>query len=244
MTRTALVTGASGGIGRAVATALARDGLAVACGYGENDAGAKETVELIERAGGNAAPFGADVTREDEVSALVDAVKHWSEPPLVVVTCAGMSHDGLAVRYRASDFARTLAVNLTGTFHCVRAALPGMLRARWGRIVAVSSAVALRGNPGQAAYASSKSGLLGLTKTLAREYGRRGITVNAVAPGLVETDMTAVLPEEATERLRSEVPAGRAGTAEEVAATIAFLASDAASYVNGAVVAVDGGLTA
>lgn len=244
MTRVALVTGASSGIGRAAATALASDGLTVACAYGTNDTGAKETVAMIEEAGGSAAAFGSDVAREDEVKAMFDAIKEWSAPPLVVVACAGVSNDGLAVRYRAADFERTLAVNLTGAFLCVRGALPSMMRERWGRVIAVSSAVALRGNPGQTAYAASKSGLVGLTRTLAREYGSRGITANAVCPGLIETDMTAGLGDEARERLRTDVPLGRAGTSDEVAATIRFLASDAASYVNGAVLAVDGGLTA
>jgi 3-oxoacyl-[acyl-carrier protein] reductase len=244
VTRVALVTGASGGIGRATAVALARDGLAIACAYGESDVAAKETVALVRETGAQAEAFGADVADERQVKELVGAVREWAEAPLVLVACAGISRDGLAVRYAASEFERTLAVNLTGAFLCARASLPAMLRARWGRIVAVSSVAALRGNPGQVAYGASKSGLIGLTRTLAREYGGRGITANVVAPGLIDTDMTSGLGDEAREGLRSLVPSGHAGTPEQVAAAIRFLASDAASYVNGAVLTVDGGLTA
>jgi 3-oxoacyl-[acyl-carrier protein] reductase len=224
--------------------ALAGDGLAVACAYGTDDAAAKDTARAVEEAGGTAETFAADVADEAAVEELFRAVASWREAPLVVVAAAGISRDGLAIRYPTSDWERTIGVNLTGTFLCIRAALPAMLRARWGRMVTVSSIAGLRGNAGQVAYSASKSGLVGLTRTLAREYGGRGITANAVCPGLIETEMIAALPDEARERLRSEVPAGRTGTPEEVAAVIRFLASDAASYVNGAVLAVDGGLTA
>lgn len=244
MSRIALVTGASGGIGRAAATMLAADGLPVACAYHQGDAAAKETVRSIEEAGGRAEAFRADVTQEEDVAALVDGVTAWAGPPTVLVAAAGTNRDGLAVRYPTEALARVLAVNTTGTFLSVRAVLPAMLRARWGRVVLVSSAVALRGNAGQSAYAASKSAVVGMARSLAREYGGRGITVNAVCPGLVDTDMTAVLSPEARRRLLGEVPAGRAGTTEETAAVIRFLAGDAAAYVNGAVIAVDGGLTA
>ena len=244
MTRVAMVTGASRGIGRATSLALAADGLAVACGYASDDAGAKETVRAIEEAGGTAAAFRADVAEEDQVAELFRSVAEWREAPLVLVACAGFNRDGLAVKYQLGDWDRTMGVNLTGTFLCTKAALPAMLKARWGRIVTVSSVTGLRGNAGQAAYAASKSGLLGFTRSIAREYGGRGITANAVCPGFIDTQMTSGLPDKAREALTREIPAGRTGTPEETASLIRFLARDEASYVNGAVMTVDGGLTA
>jgi 3-oxoacyl-[acyl-carrier protein] reductase len=242
--RVALVTGASGGIGRATALALAGNGLAVACGFHSDDAGAKETVRLIEEAGGTASSFGADVSDEIDVKEMFDQVTEWSGPPTVLVNNAGVNRDGLTVKYPRADFERILEVNVTGSFLCSRAALSGMMRARWGRIIMVSSVLGLRGNAGQAAYSASKTALLGLARSMAREYGSRGITVNAVCPGYIETDMTSSLPEKARERLLSEIPTGRLGSLEEVAATIGFLVSESASYVNGAVLAIDGGMTA
>jgi 3-oxoacyl-[acyl-carrier protein] reductase len=240
----ALVTGASGGIGRATAVALAADGLRVACGFHSDEGGAKETVRLIEDAGGNAASFGADVSDENDVKGMFDRITEWNGPPLVLVNNAGVNRDGLTVKYPRADFDRILEVNVTGSFLCSRAALSGMMRARWGRIVMVSSVLGLRGNAGQAAYSASKTALLGLTRSLAREYGSRGITVNAVCPGYIHTEMTASLPEKARERLMSEIPTGRLGDLEEVATAIGFLVSESASYVNGAVLAIDGGMTA
>lgn len=244
MTRVALVTGASRGIGRATSVALAADGLTVACGYASDDAGAKETVRAVEEAGGTAAPFRADVAEEDQVAELFRAVAEWAEAPQVLVACAGVNRDGLAVKYPLAEWERTLAVNLTGAFLCIRTALPAMLKARWGRIVTVSSVTGLRGNAGQSAYAASKSGLLGLTRSIAREYGARGITANAVCPGFIDTEMTAGLADKAREALTREIPAGRTGTPEEAAAVIRFLVREDASYVNGAVMTADGGLTA
>jgi 3-oxoacyl-[acyl-carrier protein] reductase len=242
--RVALVTGASGDIGRATAAGLAEDGLRVACGYANDDGAAKETVTMLEEGGGVAAAFRADVAEEDQVADLFRAVAEWAEPPLVLVACAGVNRDGLAVRYATADWKRMVDVNLTGAFLCVRAALPAMMKARWGRIVAVSSVVGLRGNAGQAAYAASKSGLFGLTRSVAREYAGRGITANVVCPGFIETEMTSSLPQKARDALADEIPAGRTGTPEEAAAAIRFLAAEGASYVNGAVLTVDGGLTA
>jgi 3-oxoacyl-[acyl-carrier protein] reductase len=242
--RVALVTGASKGIGRAAALALAADGRAVACAYGSDDAAAKETVRLIEEAGGVAAAFQADVADPDAVGAMTAAAAEELGPPVIVVANAGMNKDGLAVRYDLGDWDRMLRVNLTGSFTCIRAALPHMMKARWGRIIAVSSAIALRGNAGQSAYGASKSGLVGMTRSLAKEYAARGITANVLCPGFVETEMTSGLAEKARKALDEEIPTGRVGTVEEIAAAIRFLASEEASYVNGAVLAVDGGLTA
>lgn len=242
--KVALVTGGSGGIGRACAEALAGAGLAVAVGYRSNELGAKEAVAAIESAGGRAEAVRIDVADEAEVEEAFDRIEQSLGTLAVLVNSAGVSIDGLAVRYSTEDWQRTLEANLTGAFRCARRALRPMLRARWGRIVNVASAVALRGNAGQAAYAASKSGLVGLTRSLAREVGGRGITVNAVCPGVIETDMTSELPEAARGRLISETPAGRAGLPAEVSVVVRFLASEEASYVNGAVVPVDGGLTA
>lgn len=242
--RVALVTGASGGIGRATALTLAEDGLRVACGYHSDDAGAKETVRLIEEAGGTATSVGADVADEVDVKEMFNQIASWSGPPMVLVNNAGVNRDGLTVKYPLADFERILDVNVTGSFLCSRAALSGMMRARWGRIVMVSSVLGLRGNAGQAAYSASKSALLGLSRSLAREYGSRGITVNAVCPGYIHTDMTASLSQKARGRLLDEIPAGRLGTLDEVAAAIRFLVGERASYVNGAVLSIDGGMTA
>jgi 3-oxoacyl-[acyl-carrier protein] reductase len=242
--RVALVTGASKGIGRATAVALAGDKRTVACAYASDDGGAKETVRLIEEGGGRAAPFQVDVTEPDAVTDLLEAVTADLGPPVIVVANAGTNRDGLAVRYARADWERVVAVNLTGAFATIQAALPHMMKARWGRIVAVSSVAALRGNAGQVAYAASKAGLLGMIRSMAKEYGGRGITANAVVPGLIHTDMTSGLADKARSALTEDIPAGRTGTPEEVAAPIRFLASEEASYVNGAVLVVDGGLAA
>jgi 3-oxoacyl-[acyl-carrier protein] reductase len=178
------------------------------------------------------------------VAGMVAAVAEELGPPVILVANAGMNKDGLAVRYDLADWERMLRVNLTGTFTCIRAALPHMMKARWGRIVTVSSAIALRGNAGQSVYGASKSGLVGMTRSVAKEYAARGITANVLCPGFVETEMTSGLPDKARRTLDEGIPTGRVGTVEEIAAAIRFLASDEASYVNGAVLAVDGGLTA
>ena len=243
--KVALVTGGSGGIGRACAEALAEAGYAVGVGFRSNEVGAKEAVAAIESAGGRAEAVRLDVISDDEVSEAIDRIERSLGEVSILVNAAGLSIDGLAVRYSTEDWQRTLDSNLSGAFRCSRRAMRPMLRARWGRIVNITSVVgALRGNPGQSAYAASKAGLAGMTRSLAREIGSRGITVNAVAPGVIETEMTDELPEQARELLIAQTPAERAGSPGEVAAVVRFLASDEASYVNGAVIPVDGGLTA
>lgn len=242
--RVALVTGASGIIGRAAAVELSAGGAAIACAYGTNDAGAKETVEAVEEAGGVASAFRADVSDEASVKELFREVKEWHAAPLILVANAGVRRDGPSVKYPLAEFERTLGVNLTGAFLCAREALRGMQLARWGRIIFISSAVGLRGNPGQAAYSASKSALHGMTHSLAREVGARGISVNTIAPGFVESELTAKVGDQARQFMISLTPVGRPARPEEIAAAIGFLASDAASYVNGAVIPVDGGLTA
>ena len=240
----AVVTGGSRGIGRACAEALAADGWAVAIGYRSNEADAKETLEALETAGTPGMAVVMDVTDEGSVTEAFRRVTDELGTVTGLVNNAGMSRDGLLLKYPTEIYERTMATNMGGAFLCCRAALRGMLRARWGRIVNMSSAVALHGNAGQTVYAATKSGLVGLTKSLAREVGGKGITVNAVCPGFLDTEMTSHLTEEARAYYLDQTPIGRAATLAEVSNVVRFLMSEEASYVNGSVVPVDGGLTA
>ena len=240
----ALVTGASRGIGSATCLALARGGLTVAVGYRSDPEGAEETVAKARADGGTAVAVAMDVRDEASIEEAFRRVEKGLGPIRVVVNNAGYTKDGLAVKYTTENWDATIDTNLKGAFLCSRRALPAMLKARWGRIVNVASVAALRGNAGQAAYTASKAGLVGLTRSLAREVGCRGITVNAVCPGFVETRMTEVQGQEIRQRYIDMTPAGRFGSPEEVAAVIAFLCGSEASYVNGSVVSVDGGLSA
>jgi len=244
MTRVAVVTGGSRGLGRACAVALAADGWTVAVGHRSNETEAKEAVEALEGAGTPGLAVFLDTTDEGSVAEAFRRVSDEAGPVTGLVNNAGFSQDGLLIKYPMETYDRTMDTNVRGSFLCSQSALRGMLRAKWGRIVNVSSAVALRGNAGQTAYAASKSALLGLTKSLAREIGMKGITVNAVCPGLVDTVMTSHLDDKAKAYYLDRTPAGRTATHEEVAAVVRFLMSEDASYVNGAVIPVDGGLTA
>jgi 3-oxoacyl-[acyl-carrier protein] reductase len=240
----ALVTGASRGIGHASCLALARSGLAVAVGYRSDPEGAEEAVAKANSEGVRALAVSIDVRDETSVSEAFKRVEEELGPVRVLVNNAGFTRDGLAVKYTTENWDATLDTNLRGAFLCSRRALIAMLKARWGRIINVASAAALRGNAGQTAYSASKAGLVGLTKSLAREVGGRGITVNAVCPGFVATRMTEPQGEEIRRRYLEMTPAARFGTPEEVAAVIAFLAGPEAGYVNGATIPIDGGLTA
>jgi 3-oxoacyl-[acyl-carrier protein] reductase len=236
---TALVTGASKGIGAAIAQALAADGWAVGVNFRSDEAGAQRVVAAIEAAGGRAIAIGGDVsngTGEDMVARAEEAFG----PVLALVNNAGVRADGLALQMDDEAWTTVIDTNLTAAFRMTRRALRGMVRARYGRIVNVASVVGPRANAGQANYAAAKAGLIGMTKTIAAEVARRGVTVNAVAPGFIETDMTKDLPE----AVLTAVPARRAGTPEEVAAAVRFLASDAAGYVTGTTLFVDGGMSA
>lgn len=218
----ALVTGGTRGIGAAAAESLRASGWRVA---------------VLSRNGGD---VRCDVGEPEAVDRAFEEIESELGPVLALVNNAGERHDGLTVRLDTESWDRVMSTNLSGAFHCTRRALGPMLSARFGRIVNVSSAVALRANPGQANYAAAKAGLLGLTRTVAREMARKGVTCNAVAPGLIDTEMTA----DVRERIAGEVPAGRAGSPEEVAAAVAFLCSEEAAYVNGATLTVDGALAA
>jgi 3-oxoacyl-[acyl-carrier protein] reductase len=242
--KVAVVTGASRGIGRACAEALAADGWHVAIGYRSSDTDAKETLEAIERAGGSGSTLHVDTLDEQSI---VDAFKQVTGSLGAVtglVNNAGYSKDGLVLRYPMDAFELTMDTNVRGSFLCTREALKGMLRAKWGRIVNLSSAVALHGNAGQTVYAASKSAIVGITRSLAREVGPKGVTVNAICPGLLDTEMTSHLTDQARAYYLDQTPLGRTAQPEEVSAVVRFLMSDAASYVNGAVIPVDGGLTA
>lgn len=241
--RVAVVTGASRGIGRACAVALARDGFRVGVWYGYDDDGAKETVTAIEAGGGSAIPVKADVTDAAAVSTGFDEVESaFGAKVGALVVNAGINRDGLLMRMSDDQWAEVLTTNLTGAFNTLRRATPGMVRNRWGRIVTMSSVVAMGGSAGQVNYAATKAGLIGLTRSLARELGSRNVTANVVAPGPIQTAMIDALTEERRAEMTRLVPLGRLGTPEEVAATVAFLCSDAAAYISGAVIPVDGGM--
>jgi 3-oxoacyl-[acyl-carrier protein] reductase len=235
-----LVTGGARGIGAASAAALAADGWPVAINYRSDAEGAKAVAEAIRRDGGQAEPIQADVRDPDAVSALFKEVEERLGPVLVLVNNAGVRADGLAPQLGDEDWERVLETNLSAAFRVTRRALRPMIRARFGRVINIASVVGPRANAGQANYAASKAGLIGFTKTVAVEVARRGVTVNAVAPGYVETQLT----DGVGNGLVDAIPARRPGTAEEIASCVRFLASEDASYVTGTTLTVDGGLSA
>ena len=241
--KSAIVTGGSRGIGRAVCLELAKGGANVVLCYAGNDAAAQKTVELAEAAGGKALALRCDVSSADQVQSRVETAAERFGRVDILVNNAGITRDHLLMRMSEADFDAVIAANLKGVFLCMKTVSRLMLKQRYGRIVNLSSVVALRGNAGQVNYAASKAGVIGMTKSLAKELASRGVTVNAVAPGFIETDMTANLTDAARTAAQSSIPMGRLGTAEDVAKTIAFLASDEAAYITGQVLAVDGGMS-
>jgi 3-oxoacyl-[acyl-carrier protein] reductase len=237
----ALVTGGSRGIGAAVARALAEDGWPVGINYRSDAEGAERVADEIAAAGGSAMPVGADVSDSGSTGPLFAKVEErFGGPVLVLVNNAGVRADGLSPQLSDDDWNSVIDTNLSAAFWTTRRALGPMLRARFGRIVNIASVVGPRANAGQSNYAASKAGLIGFTKTVAAEVARRGVTVNAVAPGFVETEMTTDVPAE----VLSAVPARRPGTPDEVAACVRFLAGEGASYVTGTTLTVDGGMSA
>jgi 3-oxoacyl-[acyl-carrier protein] reductase len=239
--RVAFVTGASRGIGRAIALTLCRAGFDIIVASPEIEKN-EEVAEEIRACSGEAMTVNLNVTSPESVKeAFAKALKDKSRID-VLVNNAGVARDGLAVRMKKTDWDLVLGINLNGAFLCIQQVLPGMMRNRWGRIVNISSVVGQAGSAGQANYAASKAGLIGLTKALAQEMASRGITVNAVAPGYIATDMTAVLPEDVKQKILATVPLGRMGKAEDIAAAVKFLASEDASYITGQVLAVNGGM--
>jgi 3-oxoacyl-[acyl-carrier protein] reductase len=238
--KTVVVTGASRGIGREIALAFAREGARVAC-VATSEAGAQATVDAI--GDGKARAYACDVSDGESVEALFAKVQEELGTPHVLVNNAGITRDTLLIRMKDDDWDRVLAVNLKGAYLCIKAVTRAMMKARAGRIVNIGSIVGSTGAAGQANYAAAKAGLLGLTKSVAKELGSRGITCNAVAPGFIETDMTDVLPAEFKEQVIKTAPAARLGAPADVAAAVLFLASDEAGYITGQTLTVDGGLT-
>ena len=240
--RVALVTGGGRGIGRAIAVRLAKGGAKVAIAYRANDAAAEETAELVRDVGAGGELFKGDVASPEDVEALVKGVGETFGPVEILVNNAGTTRDNIMLRMKDVEFDEVLRTNLKGTYLCTRAVLRRMVRTRWGRIVNISSVVGLLGNAGQANYAASKAGIIGFTKSVAREVAGRGITVNAVAPGYVKTELTGSLSENIKEQIMGQVPMGRFGKPQEIAEVVAFLAGDGAAYVTGQTISVDGGM--
>jgi 3-oxoacyl-[acyl-carrier protein] reductase len=239
--RIAFITGASRGIGRACALALSRAGARVVLAARNHDK-LQEVAGEISSAGGEAHVIGIDLSSQESIKQAFAKAHADFGPTEILVNNAGVTKDGLAVRMKAEDWQSVLDTNLSGAFFCTQQVLQPMMRARWGRVINITSVVGEMGNAGQANYAASKAGLIGMTKSLAQEMGARGITVNAVAPGFVQTDMTGILSDEMKEKLLANIPLRRMGEPEDVASAVKFLASDEAAYITGHVLSVNGGL--
>ncbi len=239
--RVAFITGASQGIGRECAAELARAGARVIVGARQQDK-LQQLVEEIRSSGGEADAVSLDVSSRDSVKDAFQQARELCERIDILVNNAGITRDGLALRMSAENWDGVIETNLSGSFACIQAVLSGMVRARWGRIINISSVVGVSGNPGQANYAASKAGLIGLTKSLAQEVASRNITVNAVAPGYIQTAMTGVLEDKVKQKIAETIPLRRIGLPQEVAHGVAFLASDKAAYITGHVLHINGGL--
>ena len=240
--KTAIVTGGGRGIGRAVCLELARGGADIVLCYAGGEATAQQTANACEALGVRAAAVRCDVSEPGQVARLAETALHEFGRIDILVNNAGITRDGLLMSMKEEDFDQVLATNLKGTFLCMKAVSRQMVKQRYGRIVNLSSVVGLRGNGGQVNYAASKAGVVGMTKSAAKELAGRNITVNAIAPGFIDTDMTAAMPEKARDAMLSAIPMGKLGAAEDVAKAAAFLASDDAAYITGQVLCVDGGM--
>ncbi|MBW2706979.1 MAG: 3-oxoacyl-[acyl-carrier-protein] reductase [Deltaproteobacteria bacterium] len=243
--RTILVTGGSRGIGRGICLAFAQSGSRIFFNYSSAGEAAAQTEKLVTEAGGTATGIQVNVASEKEVIGFVARALDETGRVDVLVNNAGITRDGLIVRMKEADWEAVLNVNLKGAFFCTKAVTKPMMKQRYGRIINVSSVVGVSGNPGQANYVASKAGIIGLTKGVARELASRGITANVVAPGFIETDMTADLPDKARDAMVamvSQIPLGRSGTPEDIAAAVVFLASDQAAYITGQVLHISGGM--
>jgi 3-oxoacyl-[acyl-carrier protein] reductase len=240
--RVALVTGASRGIGRSIAIDLAKQGAFVIVNYSSSPEAAQETLNAIREVGGDGEILKFSVQDSQAVENAFDGIKSRHGKLDILVNNAGISRDGLVLRMKDEEWLQTLAVNLNGAFFCSRAAARLMLKAKWGRIVNISSVVGEMGNAGQVPYVSSKAGLIGMTKSLAKELASRNVTVNAITPGFIETDMTAALDEKLRDEHMKASPLGRYGQAEEVAHLVTFLTSDASAYITGQVIGINGGM--